>query len=272
MAPLMAETPPRLRRPERLVLLIACASLFGVACLKGEVVPYTSGVPGMPTPMPGQAALAGSVRDASGQPIAGATIKIAETDATTTTDSSGAYQIMVPSDSTLTLLAQASGMATTFRDAVMLASGASVTGFDLDLLPTAQIDSMNALGPGGQTTGRGAVALRLHSTGAGCALPGAQISIYPPDAATVVYSSPAAAGSGALDMPDPSTPAVQGGTGIGAWLVDALPPGNMNLLQIQVQQNGCQLMDQSPSLSGLIFVGDRRVAAESLTEGDLFLQ
>jgi hypothetical protein len=266
----MADKPTHRSRREAPLWLIACASLFGGACFKGEEVPYSSGVPGMPDPMPGQAALAGAVRDGSGQPIAGATVKIAETDATTTTDPSGAYQLTVPSDSTLTLFAQAAGMATTYRDAVMLASGASLGGYDLDLVPAAQIDSMNALGPSGQTTGRGAVALRLHSMSAGCVLPGARVSVFPADAAMVVYSSPAAPGS-ALDMPDPGVTAVQSGTRIEAWLVSALPPGNMNLLQIQVQQNGCQLMDQSPSLNGLTFVGERRVAAESLTETDLFL-
>jgi hypothetical protein len=249
----------------------ALLALLTVAC-GAEQPGTTANVPTMPDTMPGQASLSGRVLDGNGQGVPGAVVKIAETDATTNTDASGAYQLAVPSDSTLTLTAAAAGMANTFRESVVLASGSAVSDFDVLLLPTAELSTINMLGPPGVAAMRGTVAVRLHVMGgSACVAAGAHVTVFPPSAATVVYAAPAAS-SGGLDMPDPTLQDLQPGTQIVVWLADVVPPGNMNLLRIDVQKAGCQLMPQSPSLGGLTFPGLREVAAASLTEADLFLQ
>jgi hypothetical protein len=254
-----------------MVRLAVFTALLGTACHSGPSDPIEGHIPTMPHPMPGQASLGGHVRDANGQGVPGVALTIAETDGTATSDATGAFTLMVPSDSTLTLTATATGMARTFRESVVIASGSVVSDFDVLLLPTAAMAAINTLGPAGQAATRGAVAVRLHSMSAGCVTTGALVTVFPATAATVLYSAPATT-AGSLDMPDATLKAVQPGTQTAAWLVDALPPGNMNLLRIDVQKAGCQLMPQSPSLGGLMFLGQREVAVASLTEADLFLQ
>jgi hypothetical protein len=224
-------------------------------------------VPSMPTPMPGHAVLSGLVLDGNGQPVAGAKISIAETDGSAATDASGAYQITVPSDSTVTLLAAATGFATTYSESVVVAADATVPGFDLMLLGTDAVTSMNALGAPDQTANRGLMALRLHSMDAGCSLDGAHVSVYPPAAAKVVYSAPST--TGGVDQPDPTVDSVQPGASIPVWLTGAVPPGNM--LMISVTAAGCQMMGGSPSIAGVVYPGLRHVAAQALTQADLFL-
>jgi Carboxypeptidase regulatory-like domain len=223
--------------------------------------------------MPGQASLGGHVLDGSGRGVQGAMVKIAETDGVATSDASGAYQVAVPSDSTVTLTATAMGMASTFRESVVLASGSTVSDFDILLLSTAEMTAVNMLGQptltAMQAATRGTVAIRLHTMSATCMAAGARVTVFPTTAATVLYSAPAGT-AGGLDMPDPTLQAVQAGTTIAVWLATALPPGNM--LRIDVQKDGCQLMPQSPSLGGLMYPGLRSIAATALTEADLFLQ
>jgi hypothetical protein len=225
-----------------------------------------SGVPTMPTPMPGQATLAGVVRDASGAPVAGATLRIAETDLTATSDATGAYSIAVPSDSTVTVVASADGFAKTFEESVTLADGVVASGFDVRLLAPTDVTGKNALAGVASPDKRGVMALRLKSSDAGCSLAGATLAVWPPDAGTVVYSQPGTAG--ALDQPDSSLQAVQGGAEVAAWLVGVVPPGNM--LSLRVTQAGCQSA-MAPSAGGMLFTGDLRADAGALTEARLFL-
>ncbi len=229
----------------------------------------SSSLPSMPTPTPGHASLSGVVVDADGNPIVGANVKVAETDAIVSTDDSGTYQMMVPSDSTLTLVASATGFGNTYHDAIVLASEAEITQLDLLMLPTSKIAGMNALGGTGATAAAtlGVVAVRIHSLGAECSTAGAHLSVSPSKAATLFYSRPST--TGGLDEPDATMSSVQVDAGVAAWLVGVLPPGNM--LQFTVDQPGCQLLAQSPSMNGLQYVGLRRVDAQALTVAGLFL-
>jgi hypothetical protein len=153
---------------------------------------------------------------------------------------------------------------------VSVAAGATINDFDLLMLSGDQVSAIDMLGASGQVTSRGAMAVRLHSVASTCSTAGSLVTLFPPNAGTVVYSKPASTSEG-VDMPDSTMPAVQAGTSVSFWIAGALPPGNMNLLQISVQQNGCQLMS-SPSLAGVTYPGLREVAAGSLTQADLFLQ
>jgi hypothetical protein len=244
--------------------LCAIVALTTMGCvLDGH--PRPSSVPVMPMPTPGTASLSGHVVDVDGRGVAGATLKVAETDATATTDPQGRYDLPVLSDSTLTLVTSAGGFATTYREPIMLASQSTVTGFDVLLLSMDKVTAYNALGPLGS---RGVMALRLHSMSPTCVTAGARISIWPPKAGTVVYSRPAS--TGALDEPDPLLTQVQPGARVSAWLVGAISPGNS--LLVTVQQSGCHVMTQPPSIGGAISVGMGHVDTQVFTEMDLFLE
>jgi hypothetical protein len=225
-----------------------------------------SGVPTMPTPMPGQATLAGVVRDATGAPVAGATLRIAETDVTATSDATGAYSIAVPSESTVTVVASADGFAKTYEESVTLTDGTAASGFDVRLLAPTDVTGKSALAGAATPDKLGVMAVRLQSSAAGCSLAGATLAVYPPDAAKVVYSQPGS--GGALDQADATLSSVQAGTDVSAWLVAVIPPGNM--LELTVTQAGCQAAP-APSAGGMSFTGGLRADASALTEARLFL-
>jgi hypothetical protein len=224
-------------------------------------------IPVMPTPMVNQALLAGRVLDENEQPVAGATVLAAETDAAVPVDIEGRYQLLVPADSTLTLVVSAPGFAKTYSESVVLAAHSMISDFDLILLSTDRFNAINGLDGAAQPATLGVMAIRLHSLSTGCTLAGAQLSIWPPQAGAIVYA--ASSPTGGLDQPDPALTGVQEGARISAWLVGALPPGNM--LLIGVNQAGCALLKESPSLKGMVFPGSRRVDAQALSQADLFL-
>jgi hypothetical protein len=226
-----------------------------------------SAIPVMPKPMPGQATLAGLVLDRNGQPVAGATVRIAETNAVAQSDAAGAYQIAVPSDSTVTLATTAMGFATTYRESVVVASGVAITGFDVLVLPNADVVTMNAFGAAAQASTGGLTAVRLHRMDTGCVTDGAVASLWPTAAGTVVYSRPS--GTGGLDEPDPTLTSVQPGAQIALWLSGTISPGAM--LTIRIRGAGCQVMAAAPSLNGLVYQGQRRVDALALTQAEIFL-
>lgn len=252
--------------PGRVAWLGLLVSLAGC----GDAASRTAGagVPTTPVLVVGEALVSGRVVGADGMGVPGATVLVAETDAKVTADDGGAYRIQVPSDSTVTLMASATGLAPTFRESVTVASQAMIDGFDFRLLPLDRITAANALGSPGQESTRGLMAVRLHALDAACVLAGARLSVWPPQTAKVVYSRPTAT-AGAMDTPDPVVDGVQPETTISAWLTAVVPPGNG--ITIGVEQPGCKVMTPSPSLGGLLFPGLRHVAVQSLTEVDLFL-
>jgi hypothetical protein len=225
-------------------------------------------VPEMPKLILGTATVSGVVRDGAGGPIAGATVKVAETGASTMTDPSGAYMLEVPSDSTITLAISAMGFATSYRESVLLADHATATGNDVMMLTLDEVMRFTAMGFPAEVATRGLMAVRLHSVSPSCMTAGARISVWPPLGAKVVYAQPSA--TGGLDEPDPTLTAVQDGTRVSAWLSGTISPGAM--LTINLEQTGCTVMLQNPSSNGLVFTGQRRVDAQSLTEAEIFLQ
>jgi hypothetical protein len=229
-------------------------------------------IPPSPAAHTGRALIAGQVTDAAGAPVAGATIRVAETDALAMSGPDGAYQIEVPSDSSVTLAVAAPGMAGTFTESVVVAAGAKVLGFDLDVLPSERINAMNGLTAPGHEGARGLMAVRLHSLAPACTLSGATVSVWPAKAGTVLYA--AAGAPGTMIEPDPSLSSVQQGAEDGAqvalWLTGTQPPAND--LRFTVQQAGCRLAAASPSLDGLTYSGQRHVAPGALTMAHLFLE
>jgi hypothetical protein len=242
-------------------------ALFATGCGSDKRADTWSSIPVMPMPMSGEALLAGQVRDADGHGVAGAKVVVAETDGVATSDGDGRYVLKVPSDSTITLVTSAAGYAKTYHESVVLAAQAMVDGVDVMLLSADRVTAMNTFGAPAAPAGSGLMAIRLQSMSPTCLTAGAHISVWPPKAATVVYSR--ASATGGLDEPDPTVGAVQTDVRIAAWLTGTVPPGNM--LTISVDQPGCQMMIRSPSMNGLVFPGQRRVDAQALTEAYLFL-
>jgi hypothetical protein len=223
-------------------------------------------IPSMPTPMPGKAMLTGVVRDGAGMAVGGAKLWIAETDATATSDATGAYAIDVPSDSTVTLVGSADGFAKTYEESVMLGAGTAGS-VDVRLLAPADITAKSAMAGVAAPDKRGVMAVRLRSTGAGCAAAGAQLTVYPPGAATVIYGRPGSAGG--MAVPDATLASVQDGADVAAWLVAVVPPGNM--LSLTIDQPHCALAAGPQTADGMMFTGQLRSDAGALTEASLFL-
>ncbi len=73
-----------------------------------------------------------------------------------------------------------------------------------------------------------------------------------------------------MARPDPQVAHVQANADVALWLAAVWPPGNG--LTFDVQQAGCRLRDESPSMNGLTFPGQRHVAPQAMTEVDLFLE
>ncbi|MEP6653548.1 MAG: carboxypeptidase-like regulatory domain-containing protein, partial [Myxococcales bacterium] len=114
------------RIPLALSLTALCA-LGGCGDSKAQVSVHPvagTGLPGMPTPLVGKGTLSGKVSDAAGNPVVGATVKIAETDGKAITAADGTYQMTVPSDSTLTLVTVATGFANSARESIVVANEA----------------------------------------------------------------------------------------------------------------------------------------------------
>jgi hypothetical protein len=254
----------------RRVVMAACGLVLA-NCQSNTAVPTThvvdGSVPMMPMPMSGQATLGGHVLDSGGNPIAGATVIIAETDGSAVADAAGAYSMSVPSDSTLTVKATAPTFAPSYRGSIMLAAQTAIGDFDVTMLTPAEVSSANALVTSvTQPATRGLVALRLHTMSTSCTLTGAHLAVSPSGSATVVYARPSTAGG--LDQPDTTADGVQDGATIGAWLLDAFPPATY--AQISIAQPGCVLMAGSPSMNGMMFTGGWRAEAAAFTEADLY--
>src|SRR5262245_43583430 len=143
----------------RAALGFALTVLAATGCGQGKnnsIDPIRKGtVPQMPKPIVGAATISGTVRDAAGGTVAGATVRVAETDATVTTNAAGAYTLTIPSDSTITLATSAPGFATSYRESIMLAHTAAATGLDVMLVPVADVNRFTALAFPAETATRG---------------------------------------------------------------------------------------------------------------------
>ena len=225
--------------------------------------------PAVVNPMPASASLSGRVHRADGSPVAGASVLIAETDGSVSTGDDGTYSVSVPSESTVTLVASAPGMAPTYRQPVQLTAQASGMGLDILMLSTDEVATLAALSPTNRATTGGVIATRLHALVPSCAPAGATIAVRPPQAAQVVYGHSAVAD--AVSSPDPALTSVQVGDGdVAGWLVGAVPPGSE--IDIAVARDGCRVAVPAPSLGGLTYESGMRVDALALTEMDLFLE
>jgi hypothetical protein len=258
-----------LNRHATLSTLCMLGALTGAACggdgsdkLDDRVIPV------LPVLNPGQAVLSGKVVDSAGQGVANATIAIAETGLKGMTGPDGAYSLMVPSDSTLSLQVSATGYGRTLVESVMVASMQTSTGFDVLLLTREKIDSINVMARPGSMGGYGAVALTIRSASGNCTAEGAKISMSPSSLGTVYYAKKVA-GQPVTD-PDPALTAVERTDGVAAWLGGVTPSGFAYF--VNVSKTGCPQAAYPVAFGGRTHEGLKKVEADGLTQLTLFLQ
>jgi hypothetical protein len=106
-----------------------------------------------------RAKVSGHIVDASGTAIADATIAVRATGERATADSSGAFVLDVPANTTLTLEATAANMAPTLLPQFMLSRDATAE-FEIPLVAREHLKTLVALGA---NTSGGAIAIALKS-------------------------------------------------------------------------------------------------------------
>src|SRR5215475_13028294 len=132
-----------------------------------NLAPYTT--PDTPTIENDRATVTGHIVDASGAPVAGAAVTVRTSGENATTDSTGAFRIDVPADTTLTLAATAPNMAPTLLQQFLVSPGTSAA-VEIPLLTSDHFKTLVGLGdnPSG-----GVVAVALKSISGSGSLAGA---------------------------------------------------------------------------------------------------
>jgi hypothetical protein len=195
--------------------------------------------------------------DASGAPVAGATVTVRTSGEHTTVDSAGAFTLDVPANTTLTLSAAAPGMAPTLLQQFLVSPGASGMA-EIPMITTAHFQSL--VGMGSNPMG-GVVAVALKSmTGYG-SLAGATVALTP-SLGRVMY---AATGAGMTD-PDPTMAMVVPGDDPYAWALGVQP--HVSIMQLAL--HGVKQVPPPYAIDEVTWPGTFTVDAGALTLVTLF--
>src|SRR3954464_648518 len=178
-----------MRNSQRVTVFAVLASLAGCA---DTLAPHTA--PETPTTASDRATVTGHVLDTSGAPVAGAAVAVRASGEHTTTDSTGAFTLDVPANTTLTLSATAPSMAPTLVQQFLVSPDASAA-VEIPVVTGDHFKSLVAMG--GNASG-GVVAVALKSLSGSGSVAGATVQLTP-SLGRVMY----AAGSGMVD-PDPA--------------------------------------------------------------------
>jgi hypothetical protein len=206
-----------------------------------------------------RATVSGHVVDANGAAIANATIVVRATGERATADSSGAFVLDVPANTTLTLEATAANMAPTLLPQFVLSRDATAE-FEIPLVAGEHLKSLVAMGanPSG-----GAMAIALKSmSGASDSAAGATIEISPSNLGRVVY----AAGLAGLPDPDLSLTAIPSGASPIVWALGVQP----HLSTMTITLRGASQLAPPYSIEDVIWPGTFTVDAGALTLVTLF--
>src|SRR3954454_20966767 len=150
--------------------LVVVASLAG--CAENQVA-HTA--PETPTTANDRATVTGHVVNISGTPIAGATVAVRTSGEHATTDSTGAFTLDVPANTTLTLAATAPNMAPTLLQQFLVSPDASAA-VEIPLVTSDHFKSLVAMG--GNPAG-GVVAVSLRSMSGSGSVAGATVQLTP---------------------------------------------------------------------------------------------
>jgi hypothetical protein len=236
--------------------LVVAASLTGCA---DNLVTHTA--PETPTIGNDRATVTGHVVDTNGAPVVGAVVALRGSGEHATVDSTGAFTLDVPANTTLTLSATAPNVAPTLLQQFLVSTGTGAQ-MEIPLITSARFKSLVAMGmnPSG-----GVVAVAVKSmSGAGTAA-GATVQLTP-SLGRMMY---APAGLGMAD-PDPAmaaiTPAVTQGDESYAWALGVQP--HVSIMQFAL--HGVAEIEPPYAIDDVILPGTFTVDAGALTLVTLF--
>jgi hypothetical protein len=195
--------------------------------------------------------------DASGAPVAGATVTVRTSGEHATADSAGGFTLDVPASTTLTLSATAPGMAPTLLQQFLVSPGASGI-VEIPMVTSAHFQSL--VGMGANPMG-GVVAVALKSMSGYGSLAGATVALTP-SLGRVMY---AATGAGMTD-PDPTMAMVVQGDDPYAWALGVQP--HVSIMQLAL--HGVKQIAPPYAIEEVTWPGTFTVDAGTLTLVTLF--
>src|SRR3954469_4883864 len=236
--------------------VVVVASLAG--CADNQV---THSAPETPTVENDRAKVTGHVVDTAGAPVAGATVAVRTSGEHATTDSTGAFTLDVPANTTLTLAASAPSMAPTLLQQFLVSTGASAQ----VEIPLVTADHFKILAGMGMNPSGGVVAVALKSLSGATSIAGATVQLTP-SLGRVMY---AATGTGMAD-PDPAmaavVPAAAQGDESYAWALGVQP--HVSIMQLALR--GVAQIEPPYAVNDVIWPGSFTVDAGALTLVTLF--
>ncbi len=237
--------------------VVVMASLAGCAA-ENQAAPSA---PETPTTGTDRATVTGHVLDTTGAPVAGATVTVRASGEHATVDSTGAFTLDVPANTTLTLSATAPDMAPTLLQQFLVSTGTTAQ-VEIPLITSDHFKSLVAMGmnPSG-----GVVAVAVKSLSGAGSTAGATVQLTP-SLGRVMY---APAGTTMAD-PDPAMaavmPAVVQGNESYAWALGVQP--HVSIMQLAL--HGVAQIEPPYAIDDVIWPGTFTVDAGALTLVTLF--
>ena len=230
--------------------VVVMASLAG--CAENQV---THTAPETPTTGTDRATVTGHVLDTTGAPVAGATVTVRTSGEHATVDSTGAFTLDVPANTTLTLSATAPSMAPTLLQQFLVSTGTTAQ-VEIPLITTDHFKSLVAMGmnPSG-----GVVAVAVKSLSGTGNVAGATVQLTP-SLGRMMYAP-----AGMVD-PDPAMAAVVQSDESYAWAVGVQP--HVSIMQFAL--HGVAQIEPPYAIDDVIWPGSFTVDAGALTLVTLF--
>jgi hypothetical protein len=232
---------------------VVVASLAG--CAADNLAPHTS--PETPTVGSDRATVTGHVVDTTGVPVAGAAVALRSSGEHTTADSTGAFVLDVPANTTLTLAATAPSMAPTLLQQFMVSPGTSAA-TEIPMVTSDHFKSLVALSanPSG-----GVVVVSLKSLSGSGSVAGATVELTP-SLGQVMYAPT----SGGMADPDPAMSTVVQGDDAYAWVLGVQP--HVSIMQLAMR--GVSQVEPPYAVDDITWPGTFTVDAGALTLVTLF--
>jgi Carboxypeptidase regulatory-like domain len=235
--------------------VVVMASLAGCA---ENVVTHTA--PETPTTGTDRATVTGHVLDTTGAAVAGAVVTVRSSGEHATVDSTGAFTLDVPANTTLTLSATAPSMAPTLLQQFLVSTGTTAQ-LDIPLITSDRFKSLVAMGmnPSG-----GVVAVAVKSLSGAGSVGGATVALTP-SLGRMMYAP-----AGGMVNPDPTMAAVVPSATQGeesyAWALGVQP--HVSIMQFAL--HGVAQIEPPYAIDDVIWPGSFTVDAGALTLVTLF--
>lgn len=235
--------------------VVVVASLAG--CAEDQV---THTAPESPTVTNERATVSGHVVDTTGAPVPGATVTVRSSGEHATADSTGAFTLDVPANTTLTLAATAPSMAPTLLQQFLVSPGASAA----VEIPLVTADHFKTLVAMGTNPAGGVIAVAMKSLSGNGSVGGATVELTP-SLGRVMYAP-----SLGMADPDPAmaavVPSVAQGDEAFAWALGVQPHVSI----MEVAMRGVAQIEMPYAIDDVIWPGSFTVDAGALTVVTLF--